>query len=131
MSDAVNHPKHYNLHPSEIECIYLVEDFNFNIGNAIKYLWRAGKKTNVEESEDIYKAKFYINREFNRFEVYKEFHKDKVDLLNYFSAYKLKESVTEVAIKIGLIISSDPDSLLSKFLDKVIRNEDPRTIFND
>ena len=42
MSDTVNHPAHYNTHPSGVECIEITEHFNFNIGNAIKYLWRAG-----------------------------------------------------------------------------------------
>lgn len=44
--DEVNHPKHYNQHPSGVECIDITEGFNFNVGNAIKYLWRAGLKSN-------------------------------------------------------------------------------------
>lgn len=36
----VSHPKHYNDHPSGIECITITRHMNFNIGNAIKYLWR-------------------------------------------------------------------------------------------
>ena len=37
----INHPQHYNQHPSGIECITIVEHMTFNIGNAVKYLWRA------------------------------------------------------------------------------------------
>lgn len=37
-SERVNHPSHYNAHPSGVECITVAEHFNFNIGNAIKYL---------------------------------------------------------------------------------------------
>lgn len=62
---AVNHPEHYNQHPSKVECIDIVESFNFNIGNAIKYLWRAGLKTE-SPVEDLEKAKWYVARELER-----------------------------------------------------------------
>ena len=61
---AVDHPKHYNEHPSGVECIDIVEHFNFNIGNAIKYLWRAGSKG--RHLEDLQKAHWYITRELER-----------------------------------------------------------------
>ena len=54
MTDPVNHPKHYNNHPSGIECIDVVRHMNFNRGNSIKYIWRAGDKGN--EIEDLKKA---------------------------------------------------------------------------
>ena len=60
MSDNVNNPKHYNSHPSGIECIQVVEHMGFNIGNAIKYLWRTDHKNGLE---DLKKAAWYINRE--------------------------------------------------------------------
>lgn len=60
----VNHPPHYKQHPSGIECIQIVEHFNFNLGNAIKYIWRCDYKN--KKLEDLLKAKFYINREINR-----------------------------------------------------------------
>lgn len=66
MSDTVNHPKHYNSHPSSIECIDVVWCMGFSIGNAIKYLWRAGLKGN--ELEDLRKAKWYIEYEIARLE---------------------------------------------------------------
>lgn len=64
--DNVNHPSHYIKHPSGVECIDIVRHYNFSIGNAIKYLWRAGLKseegmTNKEkEIEDLNKALWYI-----------------------------------------------------------------------
>lgn len=61
--DAVNHPKHYNAHPSGIECIDVVRHFCFNVGNAIKYLWRAGLKGDA--IEDLKKARWYIDDEIN------------------------------------------------------------------
>ena len=64
MKDAVNHPSHYTAHPSGIECIAVAEHFNFNVGNAIKYLWRAGLKGDT--AEDLRKAEFYVRREIDR-----------------------------------------------------------------
>jgi hypothetical protein len=49
--DAVNHPPHYNQHPSGIECIDIIRHFNLDVGSAIKYLWRAGLKTDLTEDE--------------------------------------------------------------------------------
>lgn len=63
----VNQPKHYTSHPSGIECIEIVEHFNFNVGNVIKYVWRAGLKTD-DPLTDLSKAKFYIEREIARIE---------------------------------------------------------------
>lgn len=62
--DPVNHPKHYTAHPSGVECIQIVEHMNFNRGNAIKYIWRAGDKGN--EVEDLQKAIWYLAREVKR-----------------------------------------------------------------
>ena len=64
MNDPVNHPKHYTEHPSGVECIEITEHFNFNIGNAVKYLWRQGLKG--EQVEDLRKARWYIDREIAR-----------------------------------------------------------------
>lgn len=62
-ADSVNHPKHYNAHPSGIECIQITEHMNFCLGNAIKYIWRADLKNGTE---DLEKAKWYIQREIDR-----------------------------------------------------------------
>ena len=64
MNDPVNHPKHYTAHPSGVECIEITEHMNFCVGNAIKYLWRAGLKG--EQIEDLRKARWYIDREIAR-----------------------------------------------------------------
>lgn len=42
--DPVNHPRHYTSHPSGVECIAIAQHFCFNLGNAIKYIWRADEK---------------------------------------------------------------------------------------
>lgn len=59
--DPVNHPKHYTAHPSGIECIQITEHMGFNLGNAVKYIWRADLKNDA--IEDLKKAKWYIERE--------------------------------------------------------------------
>jgi len=60
---SIDHPDHYNIVP-KIECIDVVECFNFNLGNAIKYIWRADYKGNFRD--DILKAIWYLNRELER-----------------------------------------------------------------
>ena len=64
MNDNVNHPKHYTSHPSGVEAIEITEHFNFNKGNAIKYIWRSSDKG--KEVEDLRKARWYIDREIAR-----------------------------------------------------------------
>jgi hypothetical protein len=64
MNDNVNHPKHYNSHPSGVECIEITEHMNFCLGNAVKYIWRASLKG--KEIEDLRKARWYIDREISR-----------------------------------------------------------------
>jgi hypothetical protein len=70
--DMVNHPDHYTSDPSGVECIDITRHRNFNVGNAIKYLWRAGLKEDSNKSiktkqvEDLQKAVFYINDEIKR-----------------------------------------------------------------
>lgn len=59
--DPVNHPKHYTSHPSGIECIQVTEHMGFNLGNAIKYVWRADLK--ADAIQDLEKAVWYIQRE--------------------------------------------------------------------
>ena len=73
-NNSVNHPVHYNADPSGVECIDIVRHRNFNIGNAIKYLWRAGLKASgligarEKEIEDIKKAIWYLQDEVKRLE---------------------------------------------------------------
>lgn len=59
--DAVNHPQHYVSHPSGVECITVTEHMGFNLGNAVKYIWRADLKG--KSIEDLNKAIWYIQRE--------------------------------------------------------------------
>ena len=76
----VDHPRHYNAHKSGVECIALVEPLGFCVGNAVKYVWRAGLKCSprseptvwspgspateslLAKSEDLEKAAWYLRR---------------------------------------------------------------------
>jgi hypothetical protein len=68
-NDVINHPPHYTS--GKIEVIDFIEDkgLNFNLGNVIKYVARAGRKKSQGKSleskalEDLKKARFYIDRE--------------------------------------------------------------------
>lgn len=64
MSDNVNRPAHYNEHASGIECIQIAEHMGFNLGNAVKYIWRCDLKQDA--IEDLEKARWYIDREIKK-----------------------------------------------------------------
>lgn len=70
--DSVDHPKHYN--DGKIEVIDYIEDKNldFCLGNAIKYISRAGKKDPDKTIEDLKKAIWYINRKISQLERFKD-----------------------------------------------------------
>ena len=60
----IDHPSHYTTHPSGIECITVTEHMGFNLGNAVKYLWRCDLKKDA--IEDLKKAAWYIQREITK-----------------------------------------------------------------
>lgn len=62
--ERINHPGQYVSHPSGVECITVAEHMTFNVGNAVKYLWRAGLKGPA--LEDLKKARWYVDREIQR-----------------------------------------------------------------
>lgn len=66
VDDPVNHPAHYT--DGKIEVIDFNDDkeLNFNRGNAVKYIARAGKKSKDTEIQDLEKAAWYLNHEIKR-----------------------------------------------------------------
>lgn len=64
VKETVNHPDHYNK--IGIECIEVARHFNFNRGNALKYIWRAGEKDKRKETEDLKKAIWYLADEIKK-----------------------------------------------------------------
>ena len=63
-NNNVEHPKHYTSHPSGIECIAVTRHMGFNLGNAIKYIWRADLKNDA--IEDLKKAVWYLMDEIEK-----------------------------------------------------------------
>jgi hypothetical protein len=63
MSEKVNHPDHYGGESNPYEAIKVIEawDLNFHLGNVVKYISRAGKKSE-NSIEDLKKAEWYLNR---------------------------------------------------------------------
>ena len=62
--DHVNHPPHYGDQKSGVECIEITRHMNFNLGNVVKYIWRADKKG--APIQDLEKALWYLKDEINR-----------------------------------------------------------------
>lgn len=69
---TVDHPNHYNT--GKIEVIDYIEDqqLGFHLGNAVKYISRAGRKNANTEIEDLEKAVWYIQRRINQLKAVKE-----------------------------------------------------------
>ena len=67
--DPINHPKHYTY--GDIECVDVIEDWdlNWHLGNAVKYICRAGKKDKEFEIQDLKKAVWYLERYIKKEEV--------------------------------------------------------------
>lgn len=72
-SESVNHPAHYGGADNPYEAIKVIEAWNlgFNLGNAAKYISRAGKKRKSRTVEDLKKARWYLDREIESLEARK------------------------------------------------------------
>lgn len=82
MDEVVNNPKHYTT--GNIEVIDYIEDQNLGycLGNAVKYISRAGKKDPSKEIEDLYKAAWYVNRRIKELEIQKMEEESRKDGVN-------------------------------------------------
>ena len=69
-NERVDHPRHYNQHPSGIECIEFIEHLPSNTANAVKYIWRCGLKMSETPLRDLQSARWYTKREERRLELY-------------------------------------------------------------
>lgn len=68
--DQVNHPPHYGGSASPYEAIKVIEawELGFCLGNCLKYIRRAGKKSKARYLEDLKKARWYLDREITNAE---------------------------------------------------------------
>lgn len=90
MADAVNHPSYYGGEDNTYECVRVIEawDLNFSLGNAVKYISRAGKKDPATMAEDLEKAAWYLNREIVKARGFlpdRSVHPDKYEQVGEFS----------------------------------------------
>lgn len=86
-TDAINHPPHYNQY-SGVEVIDITEKLNFNRGNAVKYIARAGFKSQDTEIQDLTKALWYVDREIKN-----KYHDATLAILSFEDAQKLVEQM--------------------------------------
>jgi hypothetical protein len=68
VAERVDHPAHYGGADNAFEAIKVIEawDLGFCLGNAVKYISRAGKKDPAAHIEDLEKARWYLDREIAR-----------------------------------------------------------------
>jgi Protein of unknwon function (DUF3310) len=68
MTDPINHPSHYTYAGDAYECIKVIEAWGlgFCLGNAVKYICRAGRKDSASAVDDLSKARWYLDREIKR-----------------------------------------------------------------
>jgi len=113
--DVVERPKHYNSHPSGLEAIDICEHLSFNLGNAVKYLWRAGQKGDL--IEDLEKALWYIKREYELLDLEGE--------IGTSDNTGRSPAMTKLIVRVLMrkVIASDPESLLAEiFNDSIVLN---------
>jgi hypothetical protein len=67
-TETVHHPAHYGGEYNPYEAIKVIEawDLDFCLGNAVKYISRAGKKSTDTELEDLQKAIWYLQRRLDK-----------------------------------------------------------------
>jgi hypothetical protein len=68
MNDMANHPPHYTDGGIELIDFIDAKGLGFSLGNAVKYISRAGKKDPDKMIEDLKKAAWYLNHEISRLE---------------------------------------------------------------
>lgn len=99
MTEKVNHPVHYNRHPSGVEAIEIIEHMNFCLGNAFKYLFRYRLKGG---HEDINKAIWYLERQLTNPEI------------------PPSNVPKEIQAKIDLFLSSEKNKYLKPVYENII-----------
>lgn len=112
MSDPVNHPRHYNAHPSGVECIAIKRECCSNLGDAIKYLWRCGQKDGAPLRQDVEKAIWYLRDEL-AFRVSGD------------AALPLHSGRPELRDAMLKVVTHGPDVLIGNFLVLLLGSVDP------
>jgi hypothetical protein len=123
--DIVQKARHYNVHPSGIECIEIVRFMSFNLGNAFKYVFRRGDKGNLVQ--DLEKAQYYVNDEIMLLESLIAMVPAK-DLEQYRYNTHLTRSVQR---KLQKVCDAEPDRLASAVFNRLLTWNCPIVEFID
>lgn len=107
--EKVNHPRYYNQHPSQIECIELIEHLPGNLHSAVKYIWRCGLKKSETPLRDMLSAKWYTEQERAR-----------VDLYELSNESQKKTDVVWRALARRVIITDGAATTLASYLDALL-----------
>lgn len=91
--DDIKKPKHYNSHPSGIQCKEINGDMPFFLGSCVKYIWRAGLKDENPAMKDLLKAREYLLFEKERLD---EKEADDQSKFRFFLKLKLIEKINKV-----------------------------------
>lgn len=108
-NERVNHPRHYNAHPSGIETIELIEHLPCNLSNAVKYIWRCGLKQTETPFRDLLAARWYTEREIRR-----------IELFELDDEPKPKTEIVWRSLARQVIMAEKPASLLSGYLQALL-----------
>lgn len=130
--DFINQPPHYTSHPSGVECIEIVEHFPYNIGAAMKYLWRSAMKG---QTEDLQKARWHINRELERMKKFGEMSDEqKHSVWKHVENFIADDSemqpcegcldISKPQMNPDPIVSSAPPTTPSAFVEEINRKVD-------
>lgn len=87
LRESVHHPKHYNSHPSGVECIEITRFMNFNLGNAFKYIFRRNDKDDI--LTNLKKAEWYIQDELTYGQPTESLNKETIMKLGKIISYEL------------------------------------------
>ncbi|MBB6476984.1 hypothetical protein HNR45_000006 [Negativicoccus succinicivorans] len=108
-NDIINHPAHYT--DGKFETIDAIESWRlgYHLGNAVKYISRAGKKSKDTELEDLRKARWYIKR-------YLDYHREKVEsivAIDYAADKGLDQDLSGaiLCLSVSAILSDEPQDL--------------------
>ena len=118
-NEQVRHPRHYNQHPSGIECIEIIEHLPCNLANAVKYIWRCGLKQSTDPLRDLRSAQWYILRERGRIKRFDRTHTAYAQTPRADAVWcGLAQQIVQDALKRG-----DQDNLLAACLDALLRDD--------
>lgn len=110
-NERVAHPRHYNQHPSKIECIELIEHLPANLSAAVKYIWRCGLKASETPLRDLQSARWYTERESQR-----------IDLYDLDDEPKRKTDVIWRALA-KKVIAADQNGTLADYLEELLNGD--------